>query len=85
MDSFTGVSLFRDHIRLDPELPDGWTRTAFTMRHRGQRFVIEVAREEERSVAYVTRTHGDGEELTAQLHGRVFRLPVGERVRIAGL
>ena len=83
MSSFSGVNLFRDHIALDPELPADWRRTAFVIRHRGQRLVVEIELEDGESVAYVTRTEAGGAELTARSGGTEFRLPEGERVRIS--
>jgi beta-phosphoglucomutase family hydrolase len=81
--SFAGLSLFRDHIELDPELPDDWRRIAFTISHRGEKLKIEVQLEDEASVAYVTRLQTAGNELTARSEGKEFRLPEGERVRIS--
>ncbi|MFW5683838.1 MAG: beta-phosphoglucomutase family hydrolase [Spirochaetota bacterium] len=81
--SFAGVNLFRDHLELDPELPDGWTRVELTIVHRGARLRIEVEREEQQSVAYVTRLDSGDEELSARSEGTDFALPVGKRVKIA--
>lgn len=80
--SFAGVSLFRDHIEVSPELPDGWTRLVFTIRHRGERLRVEVERKGDESVAYITRLRDAGAGLTVHAEGRTFDLPKGERVRI---
>jgi beta-phosphoglucomutase family hydrolase len=81
--AFAGVNLFRDHIELDPQLPDGWRRVSFVIRHRAERLKIEVELEDGGSVAYVTRQETAGLDLTAKCRGREFRLPPKKRVRLS--
>ncbi|MFW5737724.1 MAG: glycosyl hydrolase family 65 protein, partial [Spirochaetota bacterium] len=81
--AFAGVNLFRDHIELDPYLPDGWRRVSFVIQQRAERLRIEVELEEGRSVAYLTRMATAGLDLTARCRGKEFRLPPEKRVRIS--
>ena len=45
MKSFTGLNIFKDHIRLNPELPSHWRRVFYRMQQRGNWFAVEVTPE----------------------------------------
>jgi len=80
--AFAGLNLFRDHVEVDPELPREWNRVEFGIMHQGEKLRVEVVREHEESVAYVTRQRAAGQELTVRSQGKQFSLPEGKRVRI---
>lgn len=81
--AFAGLNLFRDHIELDPELPDAWKRVCFRIRHQGVLLEIEITLEYGRSIAHVTRLASEnGHELTVRSGGREYRLPEDRKTRV---
>ena len=79
---FCGISLFRDHLSLEPRLPDNWTGMAFTVENQGALLRVEVELEGDESVAYVTRLNREGPQMGAVCGGTRFELPLGTRVRL---
>ncbi len=79
---FVGLNLFRDHLAIDPHLPEDWERVSFRIVHHGERMIVDVVREDGEPAVYVTRLESTGTGITACRGENELELPVGERVRV---
>ncbi|MFW6212693.1 MAG: beta-phosphoglucomutase family hydrolase [Spirochaetota bacterium] len=80
---FCGISLFRDRIELDPNLPDDWKRVSFCIQNQGVDYRVEVERTDgKKSSAYVTRLSKGKTTAYAGPESEKKELPVGERVAV---
>jgi trehalose/maltose hydrolase-like predicted phosphorylase/beta-phosphoglucomutase-like phosphatase (HAD superfamily) len=73
VENFAGINLFRDRIVVNPDLPRGWDRLAFTLVHRDNLFRFEIVPGSVRVSREALGADGAG-EMTIQVGGQTRNL-----------
>ncbi len=76
--SFSGISRYKDHLEVSPQLPEQWNRIAFKILHKGYWLHFSISK----TTIIVTQLAGDSEPFGIVVEGEYYTLKDSESLEI---